>query len=160
MNTSKYLDVHQSELKKRYVAKKNKDNWYRLIDKFDNKILKKEKIIIPSLRSSLCLYFDEGIAYPHHNCYFIIKNNERKPSLKSIGAILSSNTIKKLAEIYAIKFNSNATRLLKASFCELPMPDIEKILDNEKDLESAFINQEFAKINEICNKLFETKFKL
>lgn len=154
-NTSIYLNLHKEKLKSRYVAQKNEDAWYRLIDKINPNITIKEKIIFPSLRKNFEIYFDEGNAIPHHNCYYAIKTSDEGPSLKTIGAILSSNIMKKFAGILSIRFNGNACRLLKNNFLELPMPNINNIYKSEKELEYAFINNELDKINNIVNELYD-----
>ena len=153
-NAAKYLEKHEDKLKSRYVAKKDKNKWYRLIDAFNPNILKKEKLIFPSFRKTLDIYYDSGTAFPHHNCYYAIKKGKTGPSLKAVGALLSSNIGKRIADILFIRFNGNAGRLLKSNFLEFPIPNHNKLLSIERELEQAFMANNKEKINSLSYNLY------
>ncbi|MFX0091845.1 MAG: Eco57I restriction-modification methylase domain-containing protein [Candidatus Hodarchaeota archaeon] len=156
-NTSRYLDEHKKKLISRYIAKRNPILWYRLIDHPDLKILEEEKLVFPSLRRSLEVYFDDGICIPHHNCYYAVKTSEGSPSLKAIGALLSSNTVRDLASVLAIQFNGKARRLMKSSFLEIPMPEPHLIQERERELETATLLDDDGgegEINSIVREMY------
>lgn len=156
-NASRYLEVNKEKLKSRYIAKKNPARWYRLIDHPDPKLLEKEKLVFPSLRRSLEVYFDKGTCIPHHNCYYAIKTSEKDPSLIAIGALLSSSIVDDLASVLAIKFNRRAGRLMKSSFLEILMPEPTLIIERERELESAFLRNDMEKIDTIAKELYGLK---
>ena len=153
-NTSKYLNENKEKLKSRYIAKKNPARWYRLIDHLDPKLLKKKKLVFPSLRRSLEVYFDKGTCIPHHNCYYATKTSQEGPSLLVIGALLSSSIVDNLASVLAIKFNGRASRLLKSSFLEIPMPEPKIVIERQRELESAFLQNATDKIDTVTKELY------
>jgi hypothetical protein len=155
LQASKYLNENKEKLSLRYIAKKNPVQWYRLIDYFDLNLLRKEKLVFPSLRPRLEVYFDEGKCIPHHNCYYAIKVSQKGPSLLAIGAILSSSIVNNFASVLAIKFNGRAGRLLKSSFLNIPMPESKLIIERQKELESAFLHSDKEKIETITKELYE-----
>jgi len=151
---SRYLTEHKAKLESRYIAKKNPEQWYRLIDRLNLEIIKKEKLVFPSLRRRLEVYFDKGTCIPHHNCYYATKKGRGGPSLLAIGAILSSNIVNCLASVLAIKFNGRASRLLKSSFLEIPMPEPKLIIERQSELESSFLKNDTEKIDTLVKELY------
>jgi hypothetical protein len=151
---SEYLTGNRKQLESRYIAKKNPDQWYRLIDHFNPKLVEKEKLVFPSLRRNLNVYFDKGIGVPHHNCYYATKAKDSGPSLLSIGALLSSRVVNDLASVLAMKFNGQAARLLKPRFLEIPMPEVGQILERQAELESAFLQNDVETIDDLSKQLY------
>jgi len=151
---SRYLKESAGKLKSRYIAKKNPDQWYRLIDHLDPKLVNKEKLIFPSLRRNLEVYFDEGACIPHHNCYYAIKVSKEGPSLKAIGALLSSRIVDSLASVLSIRFNGRVSRLLKSSFLEIPMPEPTLMIERGKELESVFLSNDVSGKNMLAKELY------
>ena len=153
-NASIYLNKNRGKLGLRYVAKKNPHHWYRLIDHLDPQLLEKKKLIFPSLRRKLEVYFDSGTCIPHHNCYFAFKTSEDGPSLMTIGALLSSAVVDDLISVLAIRFNGRASRLLKSSFLEIPMPEPEMMIERGKEFESAFLQDDTQKMDTMARELY------
>lgn len=151
---SKYLAENRKQLESRYIARKNPDQWYRLIDHFSPKLFEQEKLVFPSLRRSLDVYFDKGIGVPHHNCYYATKSSNTGPSLLSIGALLSSRIVDDLVSVLAIQFNGQAARLLKPSFLEIPMPEVEQVIDNQVELELTFLQNDSERIEVLSKQLY------
>ena len=62
--TRSYLEAHATALKKRHVAKKNPDRWYRTIDKVDAALAKTPKLLIPDIKGAASVAYDPGKVLP------------------------------------------------------------------------------------------------
>ena len=84
----KYFMKNSHLIKKRYVAKRSKDNWFRTIDKVHHWLTFRPKLLIPDIKGKANIVFDSGSYYPHHNLYYVLSENWE---LEALQAILKSS---------------------------------------------------------------------
>jgi adenine-specific DNA-methyltransferase len=154
-NASRYLRRNKKLLESRHVAKKHPREWYRLIDHLDPSIISAQKLVFPSLRRKLEVYFETGLHAIHHNCYYAVKTDSGGPTLKTIGALLSSQIVSELASTLAITFRGSAQRLMKSDFLEIPMPEPSFLLDRESEFEDAFSRQDSREIDALAQEAYD-----
>ena len=154
-HASRYLRRNRKTLESRHVAKKHPREWYRLIDHLDPSVTNAQKLVFPSLRRRLEVYFETGSHAIHHNCYYAIKSNSTGPTLRAIGALLSSDIVRELASTLAITFRGNAQRLMKSDFLEIPMPESAILEKRENEFEDAFGRQDSREINALAQEAYE-----
>ncbi len=58
-------------MRKRNVAGRQPDRWYRTIDRVIPGLRESSKLLIPDMRMTMHPVLDEGKTYPHHNLYFV-----------------------------------------------------------------------------------------
>jgi hypothetical protein len=153
-NASKYLRKNKKRLKSRHIAKKHPREWYRLIDHLDPSTVSANKLVFPSLRRKLEVYFEMGSHAIHHNCYYAVKTSRRGPTLKTIGAVLSSDLVGNLASALAITFKGSAQRLMKSDFLEIPMPESSFLIDRQSEFEDAVNRSDSPMINALTQEAY------
>ena len=66
-----YLQGFEEIVRKRHVAVKNPNTWYRTIDRIYPALANTPKLLIPDIKGEAHIVLEEGRLYPHHNLYFI-----------------------------------------------------------------------------------------
>ncbi len=66
-----YIEAHRPDIQRRHVARKNPGGWYRTIDRIYPELTGKPKLLIPDIKGTAAVVYDEGNYYPHHNLYFV-----------------------------------------------------------------------------------------
>lgn len=150
-NFKKYLLEHQCVLKKRYIAKKNPDYWYKTIDKIKNDLIRKPKILLPDLSGSEYLFIDEGKFYPHHNVYYI--TNHDIDRLKILASLLMSDFVKNQLSQVGLRMNDGLPRFQSQALKKLRIPDIDSFESNIKSkLINAYNRKDMIVINYEINR--------
>ena len=62
-----YFRRHSAALRKRYVAVKQPERWYKTIDKVDRCLVGRPKLLLPDMKLTIHPVLDDGALYPHHN---------------------------------------------------------------------------------------------
>ncbi len=81
---SAYLKLHEEGIRKRHVAKKFPDKWFRTIDRITPSIQTTPKLLIPDIKGGVLVALDEGEYYPHHNLYYITSQSWDLRALRAI----------------------------------------------------------------------------
>lgn len=71
---NEYLEYHKTVLSTRNCAKRHPNRWYRTIDRIHPLLQQKQKLLIPDIKGSAHIVFDNGAYYPHHNLYFVLSS--------------------------------------------------------------------------------------
>lgn len=146
-----HFTENQQVLKKRHVAKKNPNNWYKTIDKVKSDLLKKPKLLLPDLAGSKFLFIDNGNFYPHHNVYYITNHNIDR--LKILASILMSDFVKEQLSQIGIRMNGGLPRFQSQTLKKLRIPDIDKLdLDVKNLLIKAYDDKDIVTISKEVNK--------
>ena len=59
-----YFAKHEDQLKKRHVAKKNTNKWYRTIDRIHADLATQPKLLIPDIKGHANIVVEDGTLYP------------------------------------------------------------------------------------------------
>ena len=84
----RHLERHRGAIAGRHIARKNPANWYRTIDRITPSLATRPKLLIPDIKGSAHVVFEDGKLYPHHNLYFIVSEDW---DLRALQAVLLSN---------------------------------------------------------------------
>ncbi len=146
-----YFTENKEILKKRHIAKKNPNNWYKTIDKVKNDLLHKPKLLLPDLAGSKYLFIDNGNFYPHHNVYYITNHNLDR--LKILASILMSDFVKDQLSKIGIRMNDGLPRFQSQTLKKLRIPDIDTLDKDVKNiLIKAYDNKDLATISNEVDK--------
>jgi adenine-specific DNA-methyltransferase len=102
-----YLASHEAALRTRHVGKKNRDTWYRTIDRVDPQLLGKTKLYIADIKERLNPVLDRGETYPHHNLYFVQSEGWDHEVL---GGLLLSDVAQFFIECYGVRMRGGYLR--------------------------------------------------
>ncbi|QCU78671.1 SAM-dependent methyltransferase [Citricoccus sp. SGAir0253] len=95
------------KLHERHVAKKNRSNWYRTIDKVHHSLTAKPKLLIQDMRASINPVLEPGGHYPHHNLYYITSESW---DMEVLGGILLSRVGQAFIQAYAVRMRGGTLR--------------------------------------------------
>ena len=93
-----YLEERRDAIAGRHVAQRSPTNWYRTIDRITPSLAKKPKLLIPDIKGSAHVVYEEGKLYPHHNLYFVLSEEW---DLHALQAVLMSHVAKHFVAAYA-----------------------------------------------------------
>lgn len=102
-----YLSRHAEAIGKRHVARNNPRAWYRTIDKIDQRLTTKPKLLIPDIKGDAHIVLDEGSYYPHHNLYYITSSDWPLPALQ---AVLIAGIAKLFVSAYSVRMRGGHLR--------------------------------------------------
>lgn len=93
-----YLWSHREIIAKRHVAQKSPENWYRTIDRITPELAQKPKLLVPDIKGSAQVVYEEGHLYPHHNLYYIVSTTW---DLRALQAVLLSRLAREFIQAYS-----------------------------------------------------------
>jgi hypothetical protein len=115
-----YLRRHSAVLRKRYVAVKQPERWYKTIDKVDHNLTRRPKLLFPDMKLTIHPVLDPGGVYPHHNLYYIVSNTW---DLRVLGGLLLSKVAEAFVEAYAVKMRGGTLRFQAQYLRKIRVPD-------------------------------------
>ncbi|MEU3048904.1 Eco57I restriction-modification methylase domain-containing protein [Streptomyces sp. NPDC006984] len=133
-----YFEKHGEALRKRYVAVKQPQRWYKTIDKVDNKLTRRQKLLFPDMKLRIHPVLDEGGLYPHHNLYFIVSDVW---DMRVLGGLLLSKVAEAFVEAYAVKMRGGTLRFQAQYLRKIRVPDPAAISGSDQ----AALAEAFAK---------------
>ncbi|MFL4905208.1 Eco57I restriction-modification methylase domain-containing protein [Streptomyces sp. MMS24-I2-30] len=133
-----YFEKHGGALRKRYVAVKQPERWYKTIDKVDHHLTRRQKLLFPDMKLRIHPVLDEGGLYPHHNLYFIVSDVW---DMRVLGGLLLSNVAGAFVEAYGVKMRGGTLRFQAQYLRKIRVPDPARI----SEAEQAALAEAFAK---------------
>jgi hypothetical protein len=124
-----YFNKHSDALRKRYVAARQPDRWYKTIDKIDARLTSRPKLLFPDMKLTAHPVLDEGNLYPHHNLYFIVSDVW---DLRVLGGLLLSKIAQAFVEAYAVRMRGGTLRFQAQYLRKIRVPDPHKIDESDK----------------------------
>jgi hypothetical protein len=103
----RYLEARREEISGRHCAQKAPANWYRTIDRITASLTAKPKLLIPDIKGSAQIVFEEGKFYPHHNLYFVTSDEW---DLHALQAVLLSGVARLFVASYSTKMRGGFLR--------------------------------------------------
>ncbi|OXM72990.1 MULTISPECIES: Eco57I restriction-modification methylase domain-containing protein [Amycolatopsis] len=101
-----YLSSHPV-LKERFVAKRDPVAWYRTIDKVQANLVRKPKLLLQDMKTTIHPVLEPGGCYPHHNLYYVISETW---DLEVLGGILLSRVAQAFIEAYCVRMRGGTLR--------------------------------------------------
>ena len=101
-----YLDRHRDVLRRRHVASRSPDRWYRTIDRVDPTLTGSPKLLIPDMRMSMHPVLDTGKTYPHHNLYVVTSTGW---DLRVLGGLLLSRVATAFIEAFCVRMRGGVS---------------------------------------------------
>jgi hypothetical protein len=104
-----YLAPHRQVLSWRHTARGDPDRrWYKTIDRVTAPLTWQPKLLVPDIRGDGdAIAYDPGIAYPHHNLYFLTSTTW---DLRALQALLRSGVARLFVDAYAVRIGGGYLR--------------------------------------------------
>jgi adenine-specific DNA-methyltransferase len=147
-----YFERHAADLKKRHIAEKSADKWYKTIDRINHKLTHTHKLYIPDIKDILEPVLDRGATYPHHNLYFIQSDEW---DLEVLGGILLSKVGQFFVESYGVRMRGGYLRFQAQYLRRIRVPapkSLSKIQSHE--LRDAFRLRDRARATQAALALY------
>jgi hypothetical protein len=102
-----YLESHEDLVRRRNVAGRRPDQWYRTIDRVDHVLTGRAKLLFPDIKAAIHPVLDDGKLYPHHNLYWVASDGW---PIEVLGGLLLSRVAQMFIEAYAVKMRGGFLR--------------------------------------------------
>jgi hypothetical protein len=124
-----YFEAHGAALRKRYVAVKQPQRWYKTIDRVDHELTRRPKLLLPDMKLTIHPVLDAGGLYPHHNLYFIVSDVW---DMRVLGGLLLSKVAEAFVEAYAVKMRGGTLRFQAQYLRKIRVPDPATISESDR----------------------------
>jgi hypothetical protein len=115
-----HFETHEHRVRRRFVARRRPDSWYRTIDKVNPSLADRPKLLLPDLKASAHPVLDEGGFYPHHNLYFVTSDTW---DLEVLGGLLLSDFANLFVGAYCVKMRGGCYRFQAQYIRRIRVPD-------------------------------------
>ena len=147
-----YFEKNKAALKKRNVAQRNPERWFRTIDKVNHALTTEPKLLMPDIKNAAHPVFDEGTVYPHHNLYHVVS---KRWDLKVLGGILLSRVGQFFIECYAVRMQGGYLRFQAQYLRRIRVPRMELISTEQAlSLSEAFETRDVDKATQAALKAY------
>lgn len=143
---ARYLEKRRNAISKRHVAQRAPDNWYRTIDRIHPSLAETPKLLIPDIKGSAHVVYEDGRLYPHHNLYFV---TSRHWNLLALRAVLISEITGLFIEMYSTRMRGGYLRFQAQYLRRIRLPDWSHV---GRDMASALIDASVADDLDACNQ--------
>ncbi len=151
----KHLDAHGLEVKRRHVAQKNPDSWFRTIDRVYPELVKVPKLLIPDIAGSNEVALDKGHYHPHHNLYYVTSDAW---DMAVLGGLLSSKVALFFIWSYATKMRGSYLRFQAQYLRRIRIPKPDDIAPQlASDLREAFTARDFKRLDVLALRAYKLK---
>lgn len=103
----RYLEARREIIAGRHCAQKTPANWYRTIDRITPSLAVTPKLLIPDIKGSAQIVYEEGKLYPHHNLYYV---TSQEWDLRALQAVLLSGVTRLFVASYSTKMRGGFLR--------------------------------------------------
>lgn len=125
---ARYLDQNAEALRKRNIANRQPERWYRTIDKVTASLTDRPKLLFPDMRMTSRPVYDPGGLYPHHNVYFVISDAW---DLRVLGGLLFSRVAEATVGAYCVKMRGGTLRFQAQYLRRVRVPLPSAITDED-----------------------------
>lgn len=137
-----YLEKHRERIGRRNVAKRNPRGWFRTIDRIDEPLTWRPKLLIPDIKGSAHVVYEEGKLYPHHNLYHITSETW---DLRALQTVLSSRLAQAFIVAYSPRMRGGHLRFQAQYLRRIRIPDWATVAPELRQrLSAAAIRQDAA----------------
>jgi hypothetical protein len=139
-------------LRKRHVAGRQPDRWYRTIDRVAPSLKDAAKLLIPDMRMSMHPVLDEGRTYPHHNLYFVTSTGW---DLRVLGGLLLSRVATAFVAAYCVKMRGGTLRFQAQYLRRIRVPRLVDVSpDDAAALSDAFDRRDVDAATAVALRLY------
>ncbi len=150
-----HLERHVAGIKRRHVARKNPQSWFRTIDRVYPELVGVPKLLIPDIAGSNEVAMDEGKFHPHHNLYFV---TSEVWDMAVLGGLLSSKVALFFIWSYATKMRGSYLRFQAQYLRRIRVPKPSDIPPQlAKDIRQAFRDRDFPKLDALALRAYKLK---
>lgn len=150
----RYLEARKEEIAGRHCAQKAPVYWYRTIDRITASLATKPKLLIPDIKGTAQIVYEEGRLYPHHNLYYVVADAW---DLHALQAVLLSDVTRLFVASYSTKMRGGFLRFQAQYLRRIRVPqwaDVPQRL--RKQLTQAALSLDIA----ACNRAVEELYRL
>jgi hypothetical protein len=115
-----YFATHRDEITRRNIAKRNKVDWFRTIDRVNHQLTHRDKLYFPDMKLASNPTLDRGQTYPHHNLYYLVSDGW---DLEVLGGLLLSKVAQLFIEAYCVKMRGGTLRFQAQYLRRIHVPD-------------------------------------
>lgn len=148
----RYLMRHATVLRKRHVAKRNPNRWYRTIDRIYPELAREPKLLIPDIKGEANIVYEDGSYYPHHNLYYITSSEW---DLKALQMVLQSGIAKLFVSMYSTEMRGGYLRFQAQYLRRIRLPrwsDVPKLI--QRKLLSASVRNDIVAATRATSELY------
>lgn len=147
-----YLAKHRERILQRNVAARNPGGWFRTIDRIHESLTWRPKLLIPDIKGSAHVVYEEGRFYPHHNLYHITSETWE---LRALQAVLSSRLALAFIAAYSPRMRGGHLRFQAQYLRRIRLPDWAMVRPAlRQKLSSAAIKQDQKMADEAVRELY------
>jgi adenine-specific DNA-methyltransferase len=133
----RHFEANVAALRKRNVADRRPQQWYRTIDRVSHALTAKPKLLIPDIKAEAHPVLDPGGLYPHHNLYWVA-SEQWNPEV--LGGLLLSGVAQMFVECYAVKMRGGYLRFQAQYLRRIRVPHLDLIpRRTARELERSFV---------------------
>jgi len=148
----RFLEARRELIGSRHVARKNPGNWFRTIDRIYPELARRPKLLIPDIKGSAHVVFEEGLRYPHHNLYYVTAEDW---DLRALQAVLQSAIARLFVSVYSTKMRGGYLRFQAQYLRRIRIPRWENVSEGlRQELISAAVRQDLVACNRAAASLF------
>ena len=149
-----YLHGHEDQIRRRNVAKRAPSNWYRTIDRIYPERAYRPKLLIPDIKGSAHIVYEEGHYYPHHNLYYITSNEW---DLHALQTVLVSGIARLFVGLYSVVMHGGFLRFQAQYLRRIRLPHWA---DVPQDVRAALIAAARRGDKATCNEAVSVLYRL
>ena len=147
-----HLERHRVAIAGRHVAQKAAANWYRTIDRITPSLATRPKLLIPDIKGSAHVVFEDGQLYPHHNLYFVLSEQW---DLRALQAVLLSNVARQFVAAYSTTMRGGFLRFQAQYLRRIRLPMWSNVsLPMRTRLANAAIARDLAQCDAAAGELY------
>ena len=147
-----HLERHRDAIAGRHVAKKTPANWYRTIDRITPALAARPKLLIPDIKGSAHVVFENGDLYPHHNLYYVVSEQW---DLRALQAVLLSTVARQFVAAYSTAMRGGFLRFQAQYLRRIRLPfwaDVPPLMRSK--LAAAATNLDFVECDKAACELY------
>ena len=149
-----YFMAHEDKIRQRNVAKRRPDGWYRTIDRIYPALTQKPKLLIPDIKGSAHVVYEDGQLYPHHNLYYITSDSW---DLHALQAVLVSGIARLFVGTYSTVMAGGFLRFQAQYLRRIRLPRWQDVSQPTK---GALIDAAASKDRQACNAAVSALYRL
>ena len=135
-----YLEKHRERIAQRNVSARNPHGWFRTIDRIHKSLTWRPKLLIPDIKGTAHVVYEEGKLYPHHNLYHITSDTW---DLRALQTVLSSRLALAFIAAYSPRMRGGNLRFQAQYLRRIRIPDWATVKPAlRRKLSSAAIKQD------------------
>ncbi|MPZ88883.1 MAG: N-6 DNA methylase [Nitriliruptorales bacterium] len=144
----RYLGRHEAALRRRHVAGRRPEQWYRTIDPVHPRLTPKRKLLFPDMKMFAHPVLDPGGHYPHHNLYYVVSEEW---DLGVLGGLLMSKVAQFFIEAYAVRMRGGTLRFQAQYLRRIHVPEVESLSNEQRCvLRQAFADRDVESATQVA----------